>query len=189
MVERRNGVTRQILERLVTANDDLPISDRKNHLLLLERANFLANIILGNSTKSVLQLFRGYQPSLVGIPPSMITPANIESNRPVVISRALSRMLRSNNFDAYQKPDLQIGQEVYGHVQRKPGSARDAVEWEKQVVVGLDDRMVKTRPVNRTSGRPHHVSYADLRVPPKDPLPQVAYEAALLQPLARLCRV
>ena len=188
VVERRNGVMRMVLERLVSGNDSLPSSARTEDGLLLERANFLANLYVGNSVLSSFELFRGYLPSLVGMPTRFVSDADVEAHVQLSATRALSRMLRSKNFNPYIRPALSVGQIVYVHTRNRPGSARGSVGWAKHVVYKLDDAFVSTRPVGRTKGIMNKTSYADVRVPPKNPIAQTAFEFALQQPLARLGR-
>ena len=90
VVERRNGVVRMVLERLVTGNDSLPPSARVGDGLLLERANFLANLYVGNAVLSSFELFRGYAPSLVGMPAHFVSDADIEAHLQLTTTRALS---------------------------------------------------------------------------------------------------
>lgn len=182
VVERRNGVMRLVLERLVSGNDSLLQRDRVSDALLLERGNFLANLILGDQTLSSFQLLKGYQPSLVGLPPTMLSEANVRAHVQVTTSRALSRMLRSKSFNPYVSPTLRAGQDIYIHTQKRVGSARGSVGWAKHVVCRLDRDMVATRPVGRSRGKMNLTSYADVRVPPADPVAQSAFNFALSQP-------
>lgn len=188
VVERRNGVMRMVLERLVTGNDSLPASKQVSDALLLERSNFLVNLILGDATLSSFQLLKGYQPSLVGLPASELSSENIQSHIQISTSRALSRLMRSKSFDPYRKPPLTEGQIVSVHTQRHVGSARGAVGWAKHRVYRVDADMVATRPLGRTSGKMNLTSFADVRVPPSDPLAQEAFNFALHQPIPQVGR-
>lgn len=189
VVERRNGVMRQVLERLVAGNDSLPAQNRVSDGLLLGRANFLGNIILGDATLSSFQLLKGYQPSLVGLPTSTLSPTNIETHLQLTTSRALSRMLRAKNFNPYlQGSPLRVGQLINVHTQRHTGSSRGAIGWAKHRVCRVDKDMVASLPVHRTKGKLSLTSFADVRIPPQDPIAQSAFDFALQQPLSSLGR-
>ena len=188
VVERRNGVMRMILARLVAGNDSLTEAKRVTDDLLIERANFLANLLLGDATLSSFQLLKGYQPSLIGIPATELSAENVRAHLEVRTTRAISRLLRSKSFSPYRKPPLQIGQRIYVHTQRHTGSSRGAVGWAQHEIYRIDDSMVATRPIGRTTGRMNLTSFADIRVPPQDALAQEAFNFALSQPFPRVGR-
>ena len=113
VVERRNGVMRMVLEKLVCGNDSVGVASRASDEVLLERANFLANLYVGNVLLSSFELFRGYMPSLVGMPSRFVSDADVETHVQLTATRAISRMLHSKSFNPYVKPLLSVGQLVY----------------------------------------------------------------------------
>lgn len=177
-----------VLERLVRSNDEAAETARAADGVLLERANLLANLYVGNSVLSSFELFRGYSPSLVGMPSRFVTEKDVEAHVQLTTTRAISRMLPSKTFNPYVKLIIAIGQVVYVHTRNRPSSARGAVGWAKHVVYKLEPDFVCTRPVGRDNGIYNKSSYADVRVPPKSPLAHAAFEFALRQPLSRLGR-
>lgn len=189
VVERRNGVMRMILARIVAANDTLPESEQSTDSLLLERANFLVNLILGDETLSSFQLLKGYQPSLVGMPTTSLAPENVQAHLQISSQRALSRMLRSKSFNPYTKPPLSVGQIILIHTQRQTGSARGSVGWAQHKVVRIDRDMVASRPLGRDKGKLNLTSFADVRVPPSNPIAQSAFNFMLQQPLPSSSRL
>jgi hypothetical protein len=178
LVERRIGVIKQVLERLVVSNDNLTPGQRTPHVELLQQANILVNIYVGTGTLSSFQVFGGYQPSLLGMPPTVVTQDMLAAHQQLVAVRALSRLLRSKRFDPYSR-QLRVNQEVYVYAQNKPGSAKDAVGWSRHHVVALHPSLAHTRPLHQKRGRPHMVSYADVRPIPADPIAQSAFVLAL----------
>jgi hypothetical protein len=116
LVERRIGVIKQVLERLVVFNDSLTPGQRTPHVELLQQANFLVNIYVGTGTLSSFQVSRGYEPSLLGMPPTVVTQDMLAAHQQLVAVRALSRLLRSKRFDPYSS-QLRFNQEVYVHAQ------------------------------------------------------------------------
>jgi hypothetical protein len=100
---KTDGVIKQVLERLVVSNDSLTPGQRTPHVELLQQANFLVNIYVGAGTLSSFQVFRGYQPSLLDMPPTVVTQDMLAAYQQLVAVRALSRLLRSKRFDPYSK--------------------------------------------------------------------------------------
>jgi hypothetical protein len=150
-----------IKQVLVVSNDSLTPGQRTPHVELLQQANFLVNIYVGTGTLSSFQVFRGYQPSLLGMPPTVVTQDMLAAHQQLMAVRALSRLLRSKKFDPYSR-QLRVNQEVYVHAQNKPGSAKYAVGWSRHRVVALHPSLAHTRPLHQKCGRPHMVSYADV---------------------------
>jgi hypothetical protein len=102
----------------------------------------------------------------------------LAAHQQLLAVRALSRLLRSKRFHPYSS-QLRVNQDVYVHAQNKPGSAKDAVGWSRHRVVALHPSLAQTRPLHQKRGRPHMVSYADVRPIPADPIAQSAFVLAL----------
>lgn len=189
VVQRRNGVMRLILERLVAGNDSLPAENRISDGLLLGPANILGSTILGDVTLSSFQLLKGYQPSLAGSLTCTISPKNIETHLQLTTSRALSRMLRAKSLNLYlQGSPLRVGQLIHVHTQRHTGSSRGTIGWATHRVYRVDKDMVASLPVNCSKRRLSLTSFADVRIPPKNPSAQAAFDFALQQPISSLKR-
>jgi hypothetical protein len=171
-------VIKQVLERLVVSNDILTPGQRTPHVQLLQQANFLVNIYVGTGTLSSFQVFRGYHPSLLGMPPTVVTQDMLAARAQLVAVCALSRLLRSKRFDQYSS-QLRVNQEVYLHAQNKPGSAKGTLGWSRHRVVALHPSLAHTPPRHQKRGRPRMVSYADVRPIPADPIAQSAFVLAL----------
>jgi hypothetical protein len=167
-------VIKQVLERLVVSNDSFTPGQRTPYVEMLQQANFLGNIDVGTGTLSSLQVFRGYQQPLLGMPPTVVTQDMLAAHQQLVAVRALSRLLRSKSFDPYSSTHLHVGQEVYVHAQSKPGSAKDAVGWSRHRVVAPHPSLANTSPLHqKLRGRyvssytcdPHKVSDRHLSHP------------------------
>lgn len=84
--------------------DALPRAQRQPDAILLERGDFLCNLYVGDVALSSFQQFCGYQPSLVGLPFSFVTPQYVEAHVEMTATRALSWMLRFKNFNHTSNP-------------------------------------------------------------------------------------
>lgn len=74
LVERKNGVLKDILRRLILENTSASITD------VVTRANFFTNVLRGFCILSSFELARGYQPSMAGIPETKVTKELINAH-------------------------------------------------------------------------------------------------------------
>jgi hypothetical protein len=178
-IEKRIGVIKQVLERLDVSTDSLTPAQPTSHVQLLQQSNFLANIYGGRGTLSSFQVFRSYHPSLLDMPPKVVTQDMRAAHKHLVVVRVLSRHIQSTTFDPYSSIHLHVGLEVYVHAKNKPGSAKDAAGWSRHRVVALHPSLAHKRPLQQKRGRQHMVSYAAVRIIPVDPIAQSVFLLAL----------
>lgn len=175
LVERRIGVVKSILERLVRANDNL--TTREDPSILIRRANFCANSLVGTSLASSSEIFLNRQPNICDLPATEFSPDMRKAAEGVRVNRALSKLLRSKTPSAI--PTFKAGDTVYAHAHRKHGSAKDAIGWCLHHVVETIGGLVHTRPITRTKGKVHRLSPFDIRPVPKHPITAQMFKASL----------
>lgn len=89
IVERKNGTVTSIIARL----DDEISSASINSII--EKASFLSNMFSGNKLLSSFELVRGYQPSVLSLPRSIVNQEILDAHKEQVATRKLQRLLHS----------------------------------------------------------------------------------------------
>lgn len=156
-VERNNGVFKNILARLSKEKTSA------SGATLIARASFMANLFHGSSTLSAFQLARGYSPSVIGIPSSVVPEYMLEAHIENVANRAVNTILRSRNHVTLRASQLPSGTDVW--VFYKSSKQNEPVKWIKASVIEAGTHVVKCR--RSQKGPPLTASYEDIRISPK----------------------
>jgi hypothetical protein len=85
-VERKNGVLRRIIHCLAFADKTSPLA------ILIARAPFCANALLGNMLCASFKLARGYTPDFGSLPRSIVDAERVHAYHELKATRAIHRM-------------------------------------------------------------------------------------------------
>lgn len=160
IVERNNGVFKAIFYRLAKEQSTASAS------ALVSRASFLSNLFVGSNTLSAFQLARGYTPSVLGLPPTIVTQDILDAHCEQVALRAIQKLLRSRNNHTIPANILKPGTDVFVFYNTSSHSVR--TEWIRAKVVEAKRDQVLCRRSNH--GRAMGVAYEDIRIAPKGQL-------------------
>ena len=160
VVERKNGTIKRILSKL----ENEPSSAAPEALII--RANFLSNLFSGSKVLSSFQLARGYSPSLLGLPRTLVTPDLLDAHREQVALRALQRLLKARKPNTVPTHVLQPGTPIW--VFFDSSKQNETARWVSAKVVEAQQHMVLAR--RSSKGPPMKVAYEDLRLAPSGEL-------------------
>lgn len=160
IVERNNGVFKAILKRVEREKTTATA------MTLVARASFLGNMFSGSKVLSAFQLARGYSPSILGLPKSVVTPELLEAHREQVSIRAIHRILKARVPHTIPTRVLKPGTKVW--VYFNTSKQNEATRWLAATVVEAQKDFVLCR--RSKHGRPMSIAYEDLRLAPTGPL-------------------
>lgn len=173
-VERNNGVFKAVLYRLARENTEASART------LVARASFMTNLFHGSSTLSAFELARGYSPSIVGIPSTVVPREMVEAHVENTANRAIHKILRSRGPSNIKESHLGQGTPVW--VFYKSSKQNEPIRWLSATVVKAGPHVVKCRRARK--GPPLMVAYEDLRLAPKGNLAKNLLENSLEDMLA-----
>jgi len=160
IVERNNGLFKNIIKRLERERTAASPAE------LIARASFLTNVFAGSKLLSAFQLARGYSPSILGIPRSIVSQELLDAYREQVSIRAIQRMLKARNPETAPVRELKPGTKVW--VYFNTSKQNEPTRWVSATVVEAQKNLVLCRRSNR--GPPMSVAYEHIRIAPSDPL-------------------
>lgn len=160
IVERNNGVLKTVLDKIQRADA------HGTPELILARASFITNMMRGSKIMSAFQMARGYMPSILGIPRSIVSEEILEAHIERESVRALERIMRSKSPDVIDPAQITPGTRVM--VFHNSTKHTEPNEWVPAVVVSADEHIVTCRRSQR--GPPMNVSHNDLRIMPSGEL-------------------
>ena len=161
IVERKNRTLKGVLERL--QHDDTEASPE----LILDRAVFFSNIFAGSKLLSSFQLARGFAPSFLGMPSTVVSPTVFEAAKQQTAARALTRLLHSRAPSTVPPSCLRPGTLVWFYYKSTKNNEKD--EWRPGSIIYAAPHLAA---VKTPSGRRSHVAYEDLRLRPTSTLAQ-----------------
>lgn len=129
----------------------------------------------GNSNLSAFQLARGYAPSILGIPSSVVTIDILNAHVAVVATRALHRVMKSRDNNVQAKEAFKKGDQVW--VFFKTSKQNERVRWISAQVVEALKHGLKCRRSNK--GQAMTVAYEHVRLAPTGALANELYENSL----------
>lgn len=144
IVERKNATLKTIIARLDDEKSNVSVNS------LVERASFLSNMFSGNKILSSFQLVRGYKPSVIGLPRSLVTEELLDAHKEQVATRKLQRLLHSRAHRHHQPDLFSPGDNVW--VFYKTSKQNETVEWIAATVVAAHQHYLEVRRTAR--GRP-----------------------------------
>jgi len=150
-VERKNGVLRQIIQRVAMQSPDLDVH------VIVARANFLGNIFRGSRLVSSFEQVKSYSPSTTGIPQRMVTKHMISAHKELAAGQALCRLLSSKVPEVLSQHLVPQGSKIW--VLLKSG------QWEPLVVKEAKEHYIVAR--RHAKGPPLNVAYEDVRLAPQ----------------------
>lgn len=160
IVERKNQVVKTILSKLdADTSEGTPVT-------LVSRAAFLSNMFSGNRTLSSFELVRGYSPSVVGIPKTVVTEELLQAHKEQVAVRTLQRLMTSHAPQVARPSLFNPGDPVW--VCYNTSKQNEPVQWIKASVVDTEEHALVVR--GSAKGRPMRVAYEDVRYAPRGPL-------------------
>lgn len=159
-VERNNGVFKTVLSRLIREKTTATPPT------LIARASFLTNLFHGNSDLSAFQLARGYAPSILGIPSSVVSQDILDAHIQTTAVRAIQRAMRSNNNNVQPGSSFEKGKKVW--IFYKSSKQNESVGWIEAIVVEPMLHSLKCRRTRR--GPPMNVAYEHVRIAPEGEL-------------------
>lgn len=169
IVERKNGTVKAILRKL---NDEPSNADPHT---LISRAAFLSNMFSGNRTLSSFELVRGYRPSVVGLPSTIVTSEILEAHKEQAAIRSLQRLLLSRAPSTTRKDLFSPNDPVW--VFYKSSKQNEKVGWILATVVEAEDNCLQAK--RSAHGRPMRVAYEDVRFAPRGLLTQELLSCSL----------
>ena len=156
IVERKNGTIKRILSKL---DDEQSSADTET---ILARSAFFSNLFSGSKILSSFELVRGYCPSVVRLPRTIVTDDILQAHREQTAVRIFQRLLHSRIHDVNRSDHFKPGQPVW--VFYKTSKQNEPVEWLKTNVVSAHPEFLEVRRAAR--GQPMRVAYEDVRFAP-----------------------
>lgn len=172
--ERNNGVFKAVLARLALENTTASPST------LVARASFMTNLFHGSSTLSAFQLARGYSPSVLGIPWTIVPEELFNAHIEHAANRAVHRILRSRSPGTVRAENLTPGTRIWAFY--KSSKHTEPVSWISASVVEAGAHVVKCR-ISR-KGPPLMEAYEDIRLEPTGKLASELLKRSLDDELA-----
>ena len=160
IVERKNATVKAILSKL---NDE---SSEASVEVLIKRAAFLSNLFSGSRLLSSFELVRGYLPSVVGLPSSLVTQELLDAHKEQTAIRKMQRLLHSRAHHSHQPELFNSGDNVW--VFYNSSKQNEAAEWIKATVITACPHYLEVRRSNR--GPPMRIAYEDVRFAPRGEL-------------------
>ena len=167
IVESRHRSLRLFVQRLLKDAEYWRLSKglEVSRHAVLSRATFLCNALRGNAVLSSFELARGYLPSFVGLPQTLISKGIFEAYKEQQAKRAISRMLRSKTQQVVKAEILKPKTPVYYFVK---GTKRG--EWKLGFVSKSQDHSVEVTANSTGRGHKIAVAYEDIRLVPSSAL-------------------
>lgn len=111
-VERKNRNIKSIIQKLGKENSSDPPAE------IVTRAIFLSNLFSGWRLFSSFELVRVYQPSILGIPATILSSQLLDAHKAQTATRALQRVLRSRYTKYSPLRSIQIQTTLFGSAHR-----------------------------------------------------------------------
>lgn len=106
-VERHNAVFNLVFDRISRESTSASL------LALVQRASFLRNMFHGNATLFSFRLVRGYSPSVIGIPSTIVPHSLLDAHIEISATRALQTRLKEKSSSPVQHRQLAPGMRVW----------------------------------------------------------------------------
>ncbi len=168
-VERNNGIFKHILSRISREKTS------SSPATIVARASFVTNMFHGNSTLSSFQLARGYSPSFLGVPSSVVPEDILSAHKQTVASRALQKVLKSHDNGMPSHLTLKKGMKIW--VYYNTSKQNDPVRWIGATVIESTPFFVRCRRAEK--GPPMTVAHEHVRLAPQCELAQELQEGIL----------
>lgn len=159
-VERNNGVFKSVLSRLSKEQTNA------SPWTLVSRASFMTNLFHGSSILSAFQMARGYTPSVLGIPSTVVSQDLLDAHIETTAIRAIQRTKRAKDNGVEPKSTFNRGDRVW--VFYKSSQQNIPVGWIEARVVEAHEHYVKCR--RSAKGPPMSIAYEHVRLAPKSEL-------------------
>lgn len=166
-MERKNGTLKDIIRRLAIEHQKVPTET------LVSRSTFLCNLFSGSQLLSSFQLARGYQPSLLGVPPTFVSQELLEAYTHQVATRALQRVVRSRSPNTPTPGMFGSGDMI--SVWYAKSKQNEDYKWIRATVFKTYRHFLEVRrlkDVRACRGPTMKPAYEDVRVIPRNPLAQ-----------------
>lgn len=134
-VEREIQVVKSIIKRI---DHEISFCSAEQ---ILHRAIFFFKLFSGSCILSSFQLARGYQPSVLGIPPSVVPKELLNAHIEQKATRALQRAMLSNAARSVPQYAYRKGDSVWVWYQSSKGNEKD--EWVPGVIQQTHDHYLE----------------------------------------------
>lgn len=160
-MERKNGTVKSLLRKL-----DRDIS-KATAETLVRRAVFMSNMFSGSKVRSLFQLGWGYQPSIVVIPPSMVSEDLFQAHVEQAAIRALQKVRSSHTTFISTSNVFKEGEDV--RVWHQSPKCNEANEWVRGKVIASHPHLLEVRRMQdgkAVCSAPMRPAYEDVRLAP-----------------------
>lgn len=168
VVERKHRTLKALVQRLQAERSDT------SDATILNRATFLSNVFECSKLLSSFEMARGYSPSLLGMPPTVVSEELFQAAREQAATRAIQRLLNGRTPSTIPSSVLKQGTPILYFY--RSSKASEPVEWRPGTVVNTSAHRVKIR---NKSGAKSFVAYEDVRLRPHSPLTRILMEGIL----------
>lgn len=134
--------------------------------LIISRTSFLANLFHGWKKLSAFQLAKGYSPSVLGVPRSIVTAELLEAHIQTEATRTIHKVMTSRIPSYVEKDALKPDDHIF--IYYKSSKQNEADEWITERVRKAEEHIVYCRRSER--GPPMAVGYDDIRLIPRGEL-------------------
>lgn len=133
---------------------------------MVDRAAFFSNMFSGNMALSSFQLVRGYSPSVMGIPKTIVTEDILQAHKEQVAARTLQILMNTRAPNALGQDMFKPGDAVW--VFYKSTKQDEKVECLLATVVIAEEHFLVAK--NAERGRLMRVAYEDVHIAPRSDL-------------------
>eukprot|EP00177_Eucheuma_denticulatum_P007832 GFKZ01014258.1.p1 GENE.GFKZ01014258.1~~GFKZ01014258.1.p1 ORF type:complete len:1202 (-),score=97.36 GFKZ01014258.1:1881-5486(-) len=179
VAERKIQTIKRIIERL-----DKETSSCSRDMIVA-RAIFLSNFFSGSTILSSFQLARGYQPSIIGIPHSIVSQDVLDAHVEQCATRALQRAMKARDPNVDRCAAYKTGDDVWVWYATTAGNQRD--EWIRAKVVQAHPHFLEVKRLKdgaSVRGPNMKPAYEDVRLAPKSDLAKELTSSSLEDELA-----
>ena len=153
-VERKNGVIKNIMQRLSIAMPELSVET------LAARSCFLSNVFAGSRIASSFEMARGYTPAIAGLRQTVVSPDIVHAQLSRTARRAFQKILSSHKHPTVRKSVLAPGRKIWFFDKDE--------KWYQVQVKKAEDHFVTCR--RKKKGPALKIAYEDIRLAPCNPI-------------------
>lgn len=157
---------------------------------IVRRAIFMSNFFSGSRLLSSFQLARGYQPSILGIPQTVVPQDLLEAHIEQTSTRALQRAMKTNANNAAQQSTYQAGDQIWVWYESTKGNEHN--EWILATVIRTHPHFLEAKRLingKEARGSTMKPSYEDIRLCTHSQLTQELMNCTLEEEIGLLADV
>lgn len=154
IVERKKGVFKTILKRLDKEQTTASAAT------IVASASFLTNMFHGSKILSAFQLARGFAPSILVIPNSMVTKEILDAHVESKSTRAIQKLMDSRTPHTIPRHLLKPGTPVF--IFHRSSKHTEPKEWVPATVIDAQEYLVQCRRSDKEP--PMAIAYEHIRI-------------------------